>query len=108
LHSDMPMAPASPLVLMHAAVNRINYADKVAGPNQRISVLEALEGVTLNAAYTINLEKDYGSISVGKYANLTVLSENPLIINPLKIKDIEIRGTIEEGKVFRSNKYIHP
>jgi predicted amidohydrolase YtcJ len=108
LHSDMPMAPASPLVLMHAAVNRINYADKVAGPNQRISVLEALEGVTLNAAYTINLEKDYGSISVGKYANLTVLSENPLTINPLKIKDIEIRGTIEEGKVFRSNKYIHP
>jgi predicted amidohydrolase YtcJ len=108
LHSDMPMAPASPLVLMHAAVNRINYADKVAGPNQRISVLEALEGVTLNAAYTINLEKDYGSISVGKYANLTVLSENPLTINPLKIKDIEIRGTIEEGKVFRSNKYTHP
>jgi predicted amidohydrolase YtcJ len=108
LHSDMPMAPASPLVLMHAAVNRINYADKVAGPNQRISVLEALEGVTLNAAYTINLEKDYGSISVGKYANLTVLSENPLTINPLKIKDIEIRGTIEEGKVFRSKKYTHP
>ena len=108
LHSDMPMAPASPLVLMHAAVNRINYADKVAGPNQRISVLEALEGVTLNAAYTINLEKDYGSISIGKYANLTVLSENPLTINPLKIKDIEIRGTIEEGKVFRSNKYTHP
>ena len=108
LHSDMPMAPASPLVLMHAAVNRINYADKVAGPNQRISVLEALEGVTLNAAYTINLEKDYGSISVGKYANLTVLAENPLTINPLKIKDIEIRGTIEEGKVFRSNKYTHP
>jgi predicted amidohydrolase YtcJ len=108
LHSDMPMAPASPLVLMHAAVNRINYADKVAGPNQRISVLEALEGVTLNAAYTINLEKDYGSISVGKYANLTVLAENPLTINPLKIKDIEIRGTIEEGKVFRSKKYTHP
>ncbi len=108
LHSDMPMAPASPLVLMHAAVNRINYADKVAGPNQRISVLEALEGVTLNAAYTINLEKDYGSISVGKYANFTVLSENPLTINPLKIKDIEIRGTIEEGKVFRSKKYTHP
>ena len=74
----------------------------------RISVLEALEGVTLNAAYTINLEKDYGSISVGKYANFTVLSENPLTINPLKIKDIEIRGTIEEGKVFRSNKYTHP
>ena len=102
LHSDMPMAPASPLVLMHAAVNRINYANKVAGPNQRISALNALKGVTLNAAYTINLEEDYGSVSVGKFANFTVLSDNPLTINPLKIKDIKVKGTIVEGKVFRT------
>ena len=102
LHSDMPMAPASPLVLMHAAVNRINYANKVAGPNQRISALNALKGVTLNAAYTINLEEDYGSVTVGKYANFTVLSDNPLTINPLKIKDIKVKGTIVEGKVFRA------
>jgi predicted amidohydrolase YtcJ len=102
LHSDMPMAPASPLVLMHAAVNRINYANKVAGPNQRISALNALKGVTLNAAYTINLEEDYGSVTVGKYANFTLLSDNPLTINPLKIKDIKVKGTIVEGKVFRA------
>jgi len=102
LHSDMPMAPASPLVLMHAAVNRINYANKVAGPNQRISALNALKGVTLNAAYTIHLEEDYGSVSVGKFANFTVLSDNPLTINPLKIKDIKVKGTIVEGKVFRT------
>jgi len=102
LHSDMPMAPASPLVLMHAAVNRINYANKVAGPNQRISALNALKGVTLNAAYTINLEEDYGSVTVGKYANFTVLSDNPLTINPLKIKDIKVKGIIVEGKVFRA------
>jgi len=102
LHSDMPMAPASPLVLMHAAVNRINYANKVAGPNQRISALNALKGVTLNAAYTINLEEDYGSVTVGKYANFTLLSDNPLTINPLKIKDIKVKGIIVEGKVFRA------
>jgi predicted amidohydrolase YtcJ len=100
LHSDMPMAPASPLTLMHAAVNRVNYADEVAGPNQRISALTALMGVTLNAAYTINLEEDYGSISVGKYANFTVLSDNPLEVNPLKIKDIQVKGTIVEGRIF--------
>ena len=60
LHSDMPMAPASPLVLMHSAVNRINYANKVAGPNQRISAITALKGVTLISAYTMGLEDDYG------------------------------------------------
>ena len=100
LHSDMPMAPASPLVLMDAAVNRINYANKVAGPNQRIDPLTALKGVTINSAYTLGIESEYGSITPGKYANMTILSDNPITINPLKIKDINIIGTIEEGKYF--------
>jgi predicted amidohydrolase YtcJ len=94
------MAPASPLLLMHAAVNRINYAGKVAGPSQRISPLEALMGVTLNAAYTLKLEMDYGSISQGKYANFTLLEENPLEVDPSKIKDIKVNGTIVEGREF--------
>jgi predicted amidohydrolase YtcJ len=101
LHSDMPMAPASPLVLMHAAINRINYADEVAGPNQRISALTALKGVTLNSAYVLGIENDYGSISPGKYANLTVLSDNPLSIDPLKIDKINVIATIVEGRFFQ-------
>ena len=100
LHSDMPMAPASPLALMHAAVNRINYANEVAGPNQRISSLNALKGVTLNAAYVLGLESDYGSISPGKYANFTLLEENPLTVDHLLIKGIKIKGTIVEGRLF--------
>ena len=100
LHSDMPMAPGSPLVLMHAAVNRINFANEVAGPKQRVSTLAALKGVTLDAAYIMGLEDDYGSISEGKLANFTILSENPLSVNPQKIKDIEIKATIVEGKHY--------
>ena len=84
LHSDMPMAPASPLVLMHSAVNRINYADEVAGPSQRISPLTALKGVTLNSAYTLGIEDDYGSIIPGKFANFTILSDNPILLILLK------------------------
>ena len=100
LHSDMPMAPGSPLALMHAAVNRINFANEVAGPNQRVSPLAALKGVTLDAAYIMGLEKDYGSISEGKLANFTILSENPLSVNPQTIKDIEIKATIVEGQYY--------
>ena len=100
LHSDMPMAPGSPLVLMHAAVNRINFANEVAGPKQRVSTLAALKGVTLDAAYIMGLEDDYGSISEGKLANFTILSENPLSVNPQIIKDIEIKATIVEGKHY--------
>ena len=101
LHSDMPMAPASPLALMHSAVNRINYADEVAGPSQRISPLTALKGVTLNSAYTLGIEDDYGSIIPGKFANFTILSDNPLAIDPLKIDQINVEGTIVEGRLFQ-------
>ena len=101
LHSDMPMAPASPLVLMHSAVNRVNYADEVAGPNQRISALTALKGVTLNSAYTLGIEDNYGSITPGKFANFTILSENPLSIDPLRIDQINVEGTIVEGRLFQ-------
>jgi len=101
LHSDMPMAPASPLVLMHSAVNRVNYADEVAGPNQRISALTALKGVTLNSAYTLGIEDEYGSITPGKFANFTILSENPLSIDPLRIDQINVEGTIVEGRLFQ-------
>ena len=100
LHSDMPMAPGAPLQLMHSAVNRVNFANEVAGPDQRISPEQALRAVTVNAAYTLGLEKDYGSISIGKYANFTLLAENPLTIDPLKINEIEIRGTMVEGRHF--------
>ena len=103
LHSDMPMAPASPLLLMHAAVNRINFANKVAGPNQRISPETALRAVTYNAAYVLGMEHDYGTISPGKYANFTLLSDNPLTIDPLKIKEIEIQSTMVEGQHYPIN-----
>ena len=104
LHSDMPMAPASPLILMDAAVNRINFTNKVAGPNQRIDSLTALKAVTINSAFTLGIESEYGSITPGKYANLTILSDNPLTIDPLKIKEINIVATIEEGRVFVNEK----
>ena len=103
LHSDMPMAPASPLMLMHAAVNRDNFAGKVAGPNQRIAKIEALRAVTINAAYVLRLEKLYGSIEAGKYANLTILDKNPLKIESNEIKNIRILGTVLKGESLPLN-----
>jgi len=97
LHSDMPMAPASPLILMHAAVNRDNFTGNVAGPNQRISAIEALRAVTINSAYVLRLEKMYGSIEKGKFANFTILDRNPLNVKENEIKDIKIIGTVLKG-----------
>ena len=103
LHSDMPMAPASPLMLMHAAVNRDNFAGKVAGPNQRISKIEALRAVTINSAYVLRLEEMYGSIEVGKFANFTAVNKNPLMVKNREIKDIKILGTVFKGDAMPLN-----
>jgi predicted amidohydrolase YtcJ len=99
-HSDMPMAPAQPLYLMHCAVNRTTVSGRVAGPDQVVSRLGALKAVTLNAAYSLQLEKEVGSIEPGKRANFTVLSDNPVTVDSSKLKNIQVWGTVHEGRVL--------
>lgn len=100
LHSDMPMAPADPLFLMWCAVNRVTSSGRVAGPDQRVGAEEALRGVTIEAAYSLKLEDEIGSIEPGKRANFTILDDSPLAVNPMTIKDISVWGTVMEGRVF--------
>ena len=99
-HSDMPMAPAQPLFLMHCAVNRTTMSGRVAAPEQRVSREAALQSVTLEAAYSLQMEDQVGSIVPGKLANLTVLSENPVTCDASHIKDINVWGTIHEGRLL--------
>lgn len=98
-HSDMPMAPGQPLFLMWCGVNRITNDGNLRGPNQRVSRMGALKAVTLDAAYSLQLEKQIGSIAPGKLANFTVLSDNPVTIDPMKIRDIKVWGTVLEGRL---------
>ena len=100
LHSDVPMAPGQPLFLMWSAVNRVTNGGNLRGPEQRISRLGALKAVTLEAAYSLQMEKDIGSIVPGKLANFTILADNPLTVDPMKIKDIAVWGTVQEGRVL--------
>lgn len=99
-HSDMPMAPAQPLFLMHCGVNRFTQSGRVAAPEQCVSREGALKAVTLDAAYSLQLEKEMGSIVPGKLANFTILADNPVTCEAAKIKDIAVVGTIHEGRVF--------
>ncbi|MEM8729825.1 MAG: amidohydrolase [Pseudomonadota bacterium] len=99
LHSDMPMAPGDPLFLMWSAVNRLTSSGRVAGPEQRVSAEDALRGVTIEAAYSLRLEDEIGSIEPGKRANFTILDSNPLEVDPMKIRDVKVWGTVMEGRV---------
>jgi predicted amidohydrolase YtcJ len=98
-HSDMPMAPAQPLFLMHCGVNRTTQSGRVAAPEQCVSREGALKAVTLEAAYSLQLEKEIGSIVLGKLANFTILADNPVTCDAAKIKDISVVGTVHEGRV---------
>ncbi|GAA5314869.1 MAG: amidohydrolase [Candidatus Pelagadaptatus aseana] len=100
LHSDMPMAPGKPLFLMWSAVNRVTQQGNLVGPEQRISVEQALRAVTIDAAYSLQQEHSIGSIEVGKLANLTILDADPLTVAPMAIRDIKVWGTVHEGRVF--------
>jgi predicted amidohydrolase YtcJ len=99
LHSDMPMAPADPLFLMWCAVNRITPSGRTADPEQRITAEQALRAVTIDAAYSIERENDIGSIKAGKSADLTVLNDDPLDVDPREIRNLRVVGTIFAGRV---------
>ena len=96
------MAPADPLFLMWCAVNRVTASGRVAGPDQRVDVAEALRGVTINAAYSLKLEDEIGSIEPGKRANLTILDDNPITVDPMKIRDVKVWGTVMEGRILKA------
>jgi predicted amidohydrolase YtcJ len=98
-HSDMPMAPAKPMQLVWSAVNRFTAEGPVAGPQQRVPLDVALKAITIDAAYSIQQEKKVGSIEVGKDANLTVLMQSPYEVAPEKLKDVQVWGTMLEGRV---------
>ncbi len=104
LHHDSPIHPIDQMMLIWAAVNRVTRSGKLIGEEQRIPVIDALKASTINAAYQFFEESRKGSIEVGKLADLVILSDNPLKIDPIKIRDIQILETIKEGNtVFKSN-----
>jgi predicted amidohydrolase YtcJ len=101
-HTDATVTPADPLLTMWTAVNRISKSGKIIGPEERITPLDALKAVTIDAAYQYFEEASKGSIEPGKLADLVILSDNPLTIEPARIAEIRVLETIKEGQtVYR-------
>jgi predicted amidohydrolase YtcJ len=92
--SDCPMEPLSPLLGIQEVVLRPEF------PEQRLSVEEALRMYTLDAAFSSFEENVKGSIAEGKLADLTILSGNPMAVEPEKIKDTKVEFVIIDGKIL--------
>jgi predicted amidohydrolase YtcJ len=98
-HTDAPVALPNLMQVMWATVNRVSRSGKVIGPDERITPMEALKAITLWGAYEHFEEATRGSIEPGKLADLVILSDNPLTIDPMLINKIRVLETIKEGEV---------
>lgn len=104
IHSDAPVTPLGPFFTAWCAVNRVTPKGRILGANHRLTVAEALFAITMGAAWTLKADHDIGSIELGKRADFAVLEDDPLEIEPSKLKDVRIWGTVLGGNIFQAGR----
>ena len=103
IHSDAPVTPLGHLHTAWCAVNRVTASGQVLGPDERISVHDALHAITLGGAHQIKMDDDVGSIEAGKLADFAVLDADPHEVDPMTLKDIGVWGTVLGGVPFEAD-----
>ena len=98
-HHDAPVIPPKSMMVLDATVNRTTRTGKVLGEAQKVSPYIALKTMTDWAAYQYFEEDIKGTLSTGKYGDFVVLSDNPITIEPSKIKDIKVLATYKQGQL---------
>ena len=102
--TDAPVEDVDPIPSYYASVSRKLKDGKVFFPDQRMSRMEALKSYTINGAYAAFEEENRGSLKVGKYADITVLSKDILKIPEDEIPSAKVAYTIVGGKVLYKGK----
>ncbi len=97
LHSDAPLAPPMPLVAAGRHMTRITREGSVSTPSERLTAEQALRAVTIDAAWSLGLEDEIGSIEVGKRADFTVLALNPMGVPGESWAAIPVLGVMLDG-----------
>jgi predicted amidohydrolase YtcJ len=102
LGSDFPVESPDPRLGLYAAVTRQDLAGRPPGgwfPGERLSREEALRGFTLDAAWSLFLDREVGSLEVGKRADLVVFGSDPMAVPAAEIPHATVDLTLVEGKV---------
>ncbi|MEU8967994.1 amidohydrolase [Streptomyces monashensis] len=101
LGSDWPIAPYPPLEVMAGARHRrpADLSLPPHGPAQALTPLQALQGMTVSAAWAAGEEARAGAISVGHRADLTVLADDPLAVADTDLADLPVVLTVVGGRV---------
>jgi predicted amidohydrolase YtcJ len=99
LHSDAPCSNVGTLQLVQTAVTRRCAIDgSVIGPEQAVSLTEALKAVTIYAAGQIGMADRLGTLEVGKEADLAILEQDPYDTDPDKLMSVKISETWVAGR----------
>jgi hypothetical protein len=99
--TDWDVAPLNPMLGLYAAVTRATLDGKHPEgwfPEQKLTIAEALEAYTMGSAYAEFQDKVKGSITAGKLADMVLLSDDLLTIDPVKIRDVKVLKTFVGGK----------
>jgi len=96
--SDYTPGPFEPLMAIQSMVTRTDYRGRVWGPNQKVTVDEALTIATINGAYASSEEHLKGSITAGKLADFVMLEKDPHDVPPNEIMNIKVNRTVIGGK----------
>jgi predicted amidohydrolase YtcJ len=99
-HSDSPVSPYGPLKYITQGVTRVWQSpfERVLGPDERISVDDAIRAVTIDAAYQMMSDHEVGSLETGKLADFVILEKNPRTTTPAQISEIKVLETWVGGK----------
>jgi predicted amidohydrolase YtcJ len=97
--TDAPVEDVSPIASYYATVSRRLADGSVFYPDQRMSRLEALKSYTISAAYAAFEEESKGTLKVGKYADVVVLTKDLLNVPEAEIPSAQVKYTIVGGKV---------
>lgn len=99
-HQDTPVLMPDMFRTIWCSVNRITLNGVTIGENEKISVLDAIKSVTINAAKQYFEDDKKGSLEKGKFADMIIIDKNPFEINPLDLYKIKILETIKSGEVL--------
>ena len=100
IHSDSPITPLNPLFSVWCAVCRKTASGHVLGTHEAISVQQALESITIDSAYLLHMDTVIGSLESGKYADITILDEDPTAVCVDDIPHITICATVVGGDIY--------